>query len=142
MSNIGSGISIVWERAQYVITNSISSKIQIVIQQYGSNIEIMFITVLVYIIWNMINYILREYVLKIKSISDNDQWKTVILKLAEFINSVLFFLLLGIVFSNLISVISIGNFNVFESLVYIISFLLIFFCIMHRLDILLSINLK
>lgn len=142
MSNIGSGISIVWERAQYVITNTISSKIQVVIQQYGSNIEIMFITVLVYIMWNMINYILREYVLKIKSISDNNQWKTVILQLAEFINYVLFFLLLGIVFSNLISVISIGNFNVSESLVYITSFLLIFFCIKHRLDILLSIDLK
>lgn len=130
-----------WDKAQYIITNGISINIQTSIQQYGSKIELMFIVILIYIIWSIFNYILKEYILKIKTIAENDQWETVILKLAEFITTVLFFLVTGIIFSNIFSVISLSNLDAFESFVFIMSVLLVFFSTMYRLHNLLSITL-
>lgn len=140
--NPGSRFLTFWNKGEYIIINKLSDYILDSIDQYGSQIEIFFIIILIYFIWTIIDYILNEYVFKIQTISENDQWKSVLLKLSGFINTALLFLVISVVFKNVFSIVKISDFNIYETFVFILSKLLLLFCFIDKLQVLLFTEIK
>lgn len=108
-----------WDRGMSMVILFFSRFVYDVLQKFGSRLELIVSVILFSCLWFVFDYIFRRYVVGIRAIRSNSQWKYVVFTIFDFISTLLMFLLAQLVLNGLIDVMQVGDLNLAESMTVI-----------------------
>lgn len=114
-----------WDRGLSMVILFFSRFVYEVLQKFGSRVELIASVILFSALWFVFDTLCRKYVIGVRAIRSNSQWKYVIFSLFDFMSTLLMFLLAQLVLNGLIEVMQVGDLNLCESITVI--FLVILF---------------
>ncbi len=109
-----------WDRGMSMVILFFSRFVYEVLIKFGSRLELVISVILFSSLWFIFDYVCRKYVVGIKAVRSNSQWKYVIFTIFDFVSTLLMFLLAQLVLNGLIEVMQVGNLNFAESMTVIL----------------------
>lgn len=125
MGSSENGLIQLFDKALSVFILFFSRFVYDVLQKFGSRVELIASVILFSALWFVFDSVCRKYVIGVRAIRSNSQWKYVVFGIFDFVGTLLMYLLAQLVLNGLLEVMQVGDLDLAESMTVV--FLVILF---------------